>query len=101
DRSVDGIAATSEDSRTGGGGKIVLRREHRAPAHYERIHRRHLISSFLSWVLSPDRSRARTFAICARGLHLITKAPMWQKGVLHFRSVQCPKSVPQTRASML
>ena len=36
-RSVDGIAATSEHSRTGSGRKIMLRRKNRAAAHHERV----------------------------------------------------------------
>ena len=46
DGGVDGISATCEDSRTGCTGKIVLRRNHRAAAHYEGVNRRHLSSFF-------------------------------------------------------
>ena len=47
DGSVDSISATSEDSRTGGSGKVVLGRDHRATAHNQRVNRRHRGSFFL------------------------------------------------------
>src|SRR5208283_867704 len=81
DRSVDGISTAGEDSRTGRGGNIVLRREHRTTAHYERIHCRHPISPFLNWVSSWDRPGTRIFAIGLRSHHLSTTTEIWQKGV--------------------
>jgi len=71
DGSVDRISTASEDSRTGRGGKIVLRREHRATAHYERMHCRHL-ASFSLPELGFFAFETRIIANCLRSAYLST-----------------------------
>src|SRR5580658_10196462 len=81
DGGVDSIAATSEDSRTGGGGEVMLRRQHRAPAHNERVNCTHLGNFFLrsNFItrLNP-RSEVRPFVLAANFRFVATR--IQQKG---------------------